>query len=342
MAFAVLWAGVDARGASASAPEPESVSSSESDPAAEPEAESPPLPSQEDDPGNIETPIFPQARYRDALRVRLESSFLPNSDFGAVDVSLYAPDARLRLTIPLSDRAVLQLRGRIGYSHYDFSGTSDLFGTGPTTGDPLDPLYRSGLSAQGAYRLNEERSFFVAGESWSLLANAFARSSWEAGQFAQGLSGGGSLAFGYQNEKIRIALGIRLESESTGGGVDVDPVATIRWDPTPRITVRNRGTGGQIEYRLTPSVETFVAGYVSSQSYRLADRAGASDDLKLRDRLVLVGTGFEWRINRHFRLNLEGGVVVSRKLQVRSDNTTLSSMTADTGGYLTLRVIVRP
>ena len=64
--------------------------------------------------------------------------------------------------------------------------------------------------------------------------------------------------------------------------------------------------------------------------------------MKLRDRLFLVGTGFEWRINRHFRLNLEGGVVVSRDIRVRSDDTTLSKMTADPGGYLTLRVIVRP
>ena len=342
MAFAVLWASVDARGASASAPEPESVSTSESDPAAEPEAESPPLPSQEDDPENVETPIFPQARYRDALRVRMASSFLPNNDFGAVDVSLYSPDVLIRLTVPLGDRAVLQFRGRMGYSHYDFSGTSDLFGTGPTTGDPLDPLYRFALSAQGAYRLNEERILFVTGESWSLLANAFARSNWEDGHFAQGLTGGGSLAFGYQNEKIRIALGIRLESDSTGGGVRVRPVATVRWDPTRRITVRNRGTGGQIEYRLTPSVATFAAGYVSSHSYRLANRAGAPDELNLRDRMVLVGTGFEWRINRHFRLNLEGGVVVSRNIRVRSDDTTLAKMTADPGGYLTLRVTVRP
>ena len=156
------------------------------------------------------------------------------------------------------------------------------------------------------------------------------------------LTGGGSVAFGYQNAKLRIALGIQLESEATGSGVGVNPVATIRWDPTPRITVRNRGTGGQIEYQLTSSVETFVATYVTSQSYRLADRAGAPGDLKLRDRLFLVGTGFEWRINRYFRLNLEGGVVASRKIQVRSDETTLSEMTADPGGYLTLRVTVRP
>jgi hypothetical protein len=106
--------------------------------------------------------------------------------------------------------------------------------------------------------------------------------------------------------------------------------------------VRNRGRGAQIEYRLTPSVATFVAGYVSSHSYRLANRAGAPGELKLRDRLVLVGTGFEWRINRQFRLNLEGGVVVSRSIQVRSDDTSISKMTADPGGYLTLRVTVRP
>ncbi len=340
--LAPVWVGADARGAPAGRPDPESVSTSEPEPASEPESESPLPRSQEDDPENLETPIFPQVRYRDALRVRVESGFLPNNDFGSVDVSLYSPAARVRLTVPLGDRAVLQFTGRIEYSHYDFSGTSDLFGTGPTTGDPLDGLYSSRLAIQGAYRLNQERSLIVAGEAWSLLANASARSRWEQGRFGKGLTGGGTLALGYQNAKVRIALGVRLENETTGGGVRVDPVATIRWDPTERITVRNRGRGGQIEVQLTPSITAFAAGYVKSRSYRLANRAGVPDDAVLRDRMVLVGTGFEWRINRRFRVNLEAGVVASREIRVRSNGTKLSLMRADPGGYLTVRVTVRP
>ena len=342
VALALLWAGADARGAPARRPEPESVSTSEPGPASEPASESPLPRSQEDDPENVETPIFPQVGYRDGLRVRVESGLLPHNDFRSVDVSLYSPDARIRLTVPLGDRAVLQFTGQMGTSRYDFSGVSDLFGTGPTTGDPLDPLYTSALRVQGAYRLNPERSLLVAGESWSLLANAFTRSRWEHGRFGKGLTGGGALALGYQNEKVRIALGVRLENEITGDGVRVEPVATIRWDPTERITVRNRGPGGQIEVQLTPSIATFAAAYVSSRSYRLANRAGVPGDSILRDRLVRVGIGFEWRINGNFRVNLEGGVVASREIRVRSNGTNLSSMTADPGGYLTVRVTVRP
>jgi len=342
VAFALLWVGADARGTPAGRPEPASVSTSEPEPASEPESESPLPRSQEDDPENVETLIFPQVRYRDALRVRLESGFLPNNDFGSVDVSLYSSAARIRLTVPLGDRAVLQFTGQMGYSHYDFSGTSDLFGTGPTAGDPLDRLYSSALRIQGAYRLNQERSLIVAGEAWSLLAAAFARSRWEQGRFGKGLTGGGALALGYQNETVRIALGVRLENETTGGGVRVDPLVTIRWDPTERITVRNRGVGFQIEVQLTPSIATFAAGYLKSQSYRLANRAGVPGDAILRDRMLRVGSGFEWRINRHLRVNLEAGVVASREIRVRSDGINLSLMRADPGGYLTVRLTLRP
>ena len=343
LAFALVWAGADARGAPTGRHETESVSPSEPGPASEPESELPLPRSQEDDPENVETPIFPQVRYRDALRVRVESGILPNHDFGSVDVSLYSPAVLFRLTVPIGDRSVLQFTGQMGYSHYDFSGTSDLFGTGPTTGDPLDRLYTSTLAVQAAYRLNAaEQSLIVAGESWSLLANAFARSRWEEGRFGKALTGGGTVALGYQNQKIRIALGVLLENETTGGGVRVEPVATIRWDPTERITVRNRGRGGQIEVQLTPSIAAFAAGYLKSQSYRLANRAGVPGDAILRDRMVLVGTGFEWRINRHFRVNLEVGVVASREIRVRSNGTNLSLMRANPGGYLTVRVTVRP
>ena len=171
VALAVLGASAEAWGAPDGSPAagPESVSTSESvptsesdlasesesDPTSEPASE-PALPrSQEDDIDNVETPIFPQAGYRDALRLRIATNFLPNNDFGLVDVSLYSPDVLLRFTVPLTDRAVLQMRGQMGASHYDFSGTSNLFGTGPTTGDPLDPLYRAGLRGPGG--LSPER-----------------------------------------------------------------------------------------------------------------------------------------------------------------------------------------
>jgi len=298
--------------------------------------------SQEDDPENVGTPIFPQVRYRDAVRLSLRSHFVPRSDFGSADVALYSPGARLRVTLPVSDRGVLQITGKAGGSHYDFSGTSDLFGLGPTSGDPIDGLYEALLSLQGAYRINDGGYLFVDGESWSLIGAAYGRSRWEDDNFEQGSTGGGILSLGYQNARLRMALGARLESRLIGSGVKVTPVGTIRWDPTKRLTVRNRGIGGQIEYRLTNRLELFAAGYVTTESFRLVDRAGVAGPLNLRDRQVLAGVGFEWNLSRYFRINVEGGVVASHTIKVRSDDATLSSLHADPAGYFDIVIAVRP
>jgi hypothetical protein len=298
--------------------------------------------SQEEDPENVGTPIFPQARYWDAVRLRLQSHFVPRSDFGAADVALYSPSARLRVTLPVSDRGVLQFTGRGGTSQYTFSGSTDWFGLGPTSSGPVEGLYSLLLALQGAYRLNDAGYVFVDGESWSVLGGVFGRSRWEGNDIADGWTGGGFLSVGYQNARLRMALGARLESRLIGSGVKVSPVATIRWDPTKWLTVRNRGTGLQIEYGLTNRLELFAAGYVSSDRYRLADRAGVAGPLTLRDRQVLAGVGFEWKLSRYFRINVEGGVVASHEIKVRSDDATLSSLRADPAGYFDIRIAVRP
>ena len=141
-----------------------------------------------------------------------------------------------------------------------------------------------------------------------------------------GLTGGGTLGLGYQSRRLRIALGASVESKLSGSGVNVGPVASIRWDPTKRITVRNRGTGGQVEYRLSKPLKVFVAGYLQGRRYRL----------------VLVGAGFEWRFSKHFVINLEGGAVTSHEIKVRSNGETLSSMTAKPAGYFDVRIALRP
>jgi hypothetical protein len=297
---------------------------------------------QEEDPENIGSPIFPQVQYRDAVRLRVQTHFVPLSDFGSADIGLYSPDLRLRVTVPLSERGVLQFTGRGGSSQYTFSGSTDWFGLGPTTSDPVEGLYSLVFALQGAYRLNDGGYLFRVGESWSVLAGGFGRSRWEGSDIADGWTGGATAGLGYQSRRLRIALGVAVESKLTGGGANVGPVASIRWDPTKRLTLRNRGTGAQIEYRLSKPLKVFATGYVAGQRYRLSERPGVPGNPTLRDQQVLAGVGFEWRPSRHFVLNLEGGVVASHEIKVQSDGVTLSSTTADPAGYFAVRIAVRP
>jgi hypothetical protein len=298
--------------------------------------------SQEEDPENIGTPIFPQVQYRDAVRLRVQSHFVPPSDFGSADIGVYGPDVRLRVTVPLSERGVLQFTGRGGSSQYTFSGSTDWFGLGSTSSDPVDGLYSLVFALQGAYRLNDGGYVFRDGESWSVLGGAFGRSRWEGNNIADGWTGGGTVGFGYQSRRLRVALGASVESKLTSSGASVGPVASIRWDPTKRITLRNRGTGGQIEYRLSRPLKLFATGYVTGRRYQLSDRPGVQGDPTLRDRQVLAGVGFEWRPWRHLVLNLEGGVVASHEIKIRSDGVTLSKTTAEPAGYFAIRIAVRP
>ena len=90
-------------------------------------------------------------------------------------------------------------------------------------------------------------------------------------------------------------------------------VGTLRWDPIRKLTIRNRELGAQVEYRLSSRIKLLLAGYQARQKYRL-DVPG---EVELRDEMMLVGTGFEWKISKYFRLLVEGGVVPSRNLRIK-------------------------
>lgn len=300
----------------------------------------PPQPVEADEPSQVDEPAFPGVRYREVFRLRVQSRFLPASDFGPADVTLYQPELRLRATLPLSQRAVLQLLARGGTSRYEFSGESDLLGLGPAPGDPFDDFYDASVSLQGALLLNEERHLFAKGERWSLLASVFGRSRWEVGAFADGITEGGSLGLGYEiPERLRLGVGASLASDISGSGIDVSPVFTIRWRVTKALTARNRGQGLQIEYRLRDNLEVFASGFLSSDEFRLAGPIDAT----LRDRQVLAGAGFEWKITKHLRINAEAGAVPWRELRVRARKLgSLGSMRADLSPYADIRFEVRP
>ncbi len=291
---------------------------------------------------NLEDPAFPTPRIRDAFRLRLQSRFLPAGAFESFDADLIRPDVRLRITAPLSKRAVLQFTARWGISLYDFDEGGALLGTGVL--DSRSEFQQASVGLQGGLRLNEGRSLFAEGEIWSLLLAGRAQSRWESGRFVDALTANGALALGYEiDDLIRIGVGVQLGSRIDRGGVRVTPVFNLKWEPTERLTVRNRGTGLQLEYRLNKRFELFATGFLDSDKFLLDSRRGQPDDITFRDRSILAGLGFEWKISKHFRVNVEGGAVAWREVRVRSqDRGTFFEEEADPGAYFDLRFEVRP
>lgn len=298
-----------------------------------------------DDSTHLEALAFPEPRVRDGLRVNFQSQFFPDANIGAGHSSLYQPDLRVRMNVPVSRRAIVRLSARGGMSSYQFRGGPILQNGGvDLVGDSLD-LYRTRISAQGAVRLNEDgTSWIVENETWALLATIGADASWESGAFDEALRVGSGLAIGYEiDNKLRLALGAIVGVSPDSGDVEVGPLATIRWNVTDRLTLRDRSLGLQLEYRWNPRLELFVSGFRTSDSYRLDEISAFGDELSLRDRQVLVGGGFEWELNRYVRLNAEAGIVAQRKLKVSDDDLgTLASESADPGAYFDVRIEIRP
>jgi hypothetical protein len=298
-----------------------------------------------DDSTHLEALAFPELRYRDGVRVNFQSQFLPDADLGDGHTSLYQPDLRARMNLPLSRRAILRLSARAGMSSYQFRGGPILQNSGvDLVGGSLD-LYRTRLSAQGALRLNEEgESWITENETWALLATLGADSSWESGAFDEAIRVGTGLAVGYEIDgKLRLALGAIVGYSPDSGDVEVGPLGTFRWNVTDRLTLRDRSLGLQLEYRWSPRLELFVSGFRNSDSYRLDEISGFGDEVSFTDRQWLAGAGFEWKLTPNLRLNAEAGGVAWRKVKVSEDDLgTLSSERADPGAYIDLRIEFRP
>jgi hypothetical protein len=341
----VLLAGPAGASEGEPTPEPDSERSTEVIVDGKKRETPPPDESVADDSTHLEALAFPELRYRDGLRVNFQSQFLPDADLGPGHTSLYQPDLRVRMNLPVSRRAIVRLSAKVGMSSYQFRGGPIFQNSGvDLIGKSLD-LYRTRVTAQGALRLNEAgESWITDNETWALLATVGADSSWESGAFDDSLRVGSGLALGYEiDDTLRLALGAIVGVSPDSGDVEVGPLATFRWSVTDRLTVRDRSLGLQLEYSWSPQLELFVSGFRNSDSYRLRRSSTFGDDISLRDRQWLVGGGFEWKLSRYLRLNAEGGVVVQRKLKVsEGDLGTLASESADPGAYIDLRIELRP
>jgi hypothetical protein len=292
--------------------------------------------------GEVDEPTFPRVLGREALRIWLESRFEPDADFGEAELGLAKPGARGRLRMPVSSRASVQLSGGFAANLYDADGKSQLFAGCPECPAP-DEFYASSLGLQAALLLNDDWHL-IGEDAFALLGEAFGRARWEPGAFDDSLTGGGALGLGYElPDKLRIAVGVRVESALDGGSPAISPSGTFRWDVTPWLRLRNRGFGAQLELRPIRRLEVFAAGFRASDRFRLHSRSGLADDAVFRDRQWLVGGGIQLKLHRMLRLVAEGGAIVDRQISLRARGEgTLDTTGGDPSPYAELRIEIRP
>jgi len=291
----------------------------------------------------LDEPAFPEALVHDRMRLWTGAFFAPGAGFGGQDVDLYRPELRLRYRFPIDEVVSLQVTGDFRTSVYDGHGSGPLFTDCPDCPLP-DDLYMAGIGTQGGYVVNHGWHLLRADEQWAVLAALFVRARWEPGAFSDSITPGGSLSLGYQLTKsFRIALGARLERALDGDGVKVAPTGFLRWDITPKVRLRDRDVGLELEYRPRGRWEIFVTAFQSSDRFLLDDRPGLTSSPTFRDAQVLTGGGVVFKIAHFLRLSLEAGAIVDRTLSVKTaDDGKLDSTDGDVSPYATLRIEFRP
>ena len=282
----------------------------------------------------------------DVLKVRLTLAerYIGNADFGSFDATTHQPEARLRVSMPLSRKAAVRLIGTGRALLYDIDGSSNLFGTGVTTDKPFDNLYSWGLRLQGAYVFDPEWTAFSEDERWLLLLQGGVRATWEGGSdMGDGLRGAGSIAAGYRlGDRLEVAAGISLGSRLLRSGVGISPLLEFDWRINEDWKLKSYGTGLQLERTLTDDWIVFTRARLEGSSFRLADRGGAVGKGSLRVRQVPVGLGVQWKPLRMLRLRLTAGVVAYNQMRLKNENNDIvTRITSDPAPYVAFRVDLR-
>jgi hypothetical protein len=285
----------------------------------------------------------------EAFRIRLATLVAPEARFGSGDVSLVRPELSARATWPVSDKVILRATTRVSESRYRFHGdawgsAAELPGVGvdpDTVFGNLD-LHAVQLGLEGAYGLSRDTHWLAEHEEWAAVGTIYAGSRWEDGAIGSGLGAGAAIGIGYEiPERLRLALGVSLRTPLDHADVDVGPLLVLRWRPIDRFTLRTRELGLQAEYALTPVFEVFLAGFRSTDRFRLNDRSPLGD-LSFRDRRVQVGAGLEWKLSNWLHIALEGGAIVDRRIRVQEEDLgTLLSHHGGPSGYCEVRVELR-
>jgi hypothetical protein len=297
----------------------------------------------------LDTPPFPGLDITNAFRIHLDAFTAPDASVGSGHVTVVRPEVGLRATWPVNDRLLVRIGARLAEARYRFRG--NVWGIVPLpSGQAFDGderigdlnLHAARLPLEAAHHLSENTNWLAKGERWSVVGAAYIGSRWEDGDFDSGLDAGGGIGVGYEiPERLRVALGVSLHSQLDKADIDLDPLFSLRWRPVDRVTVRTRELGLQVELELYPAFEIFLAGFRSSDGYRLRDRAPLGD-VFFRDRHVRVGGGIDWALANWLHFELEAGAVVERRLRVREEDLgTLLSERAGPSPYFEVRFDVR-
>jgi hypothetical protein len=291
----------------------------------------------------VDEPAFPEAFLRDRVRVWTNTFVAPSTDFGDQHLELTRHEFRIRARVPVGNQLSVQVTGDFRASLYDEDGNGALFDDCAQCSAP-DDLYATSLGVQGGYLLNRRWAVFRADELWALLGGVYASARFEPGAFEESVSPGMSFGIGYQlPDVVRIAIAGRVERALDGDGVKIAPTGYLRWKLAPRLELRNRGLGLQLEYRPVQRWEFFLAGFRSSDSFRLDDRPNAPSGTTFKDSQILVGGGVALKAYRALRLTFEAGAIVDREISIDSRNDgELDSADGETSPYFALRLELRP
>jgi len=270
------------------------------------------------------------------VRFRSDTRFVVGSDFGASEADLYWPRGYLQVGVPLSERAAVRFRLSGGAAIYDFDGSTDLFGAGPSSREPFDELYSGTLALEGRYLMTEK---------WALYGQGFAAARWEdGGAFDDSIVGGGGVAIGYRiPDRFKLILGGGLKSRLDRSSLGPYPLIDLEWMISDAWRLQIHGPGALLEYKFSDAFKVFARGQMTTRSYRLDDRLGAAGRGTVRDRQLPVGLGFRWAAHRNFRIGISAGVMVEHKLKVRDRHRhTIGSISADPAPYFELQIDLRP
>jgi hypothetical protein len=273
------------------------------------------------------------------LRLEVGSGFAPSANAGGSEVSVATPGGRLRLQGPVGERVGAQAFIGYGTTLYDVQDSADLFTDCENdAGEPLncpvpDEFYAASFGAQVAYLLNPHSFLFFEGERWALVGESFIRGRWERGAFEDSLKVGTIAAVGYDLTKhIRVAIGAQVD-------VNLDGAAS-RWsrrplsDGTSPSGSASRTTASASGSRVR-RFEFFVAGYRSSDGYRLHDRDGLPAGAGSRPALAIGGVGGSWPAGCGSRRR---PAIVDRRLSVTAMRSTLSDQDVASSPYIDVRL----
>jgi hypothetical protein len=275
------------------------------------------------------------------LRVRFSARTLPSANFGSSEVGRWTPEARFRVRFPITEDSVGRVTARFRSARYNWGG-GNLFGSSTLQKGLPNDFYGAAIELHAAHAADFVPKLFIDGEVWSLVAGAWWRSRWAPGAFDEGMTGGGLVGISYAlTDRLRIVLGVGVESRIGRSGVRFRPTGSLHWKISERWKIRTRGLGAQIDYAIIRPVSFFATAHRFWDNFALDQTTAKGQTVVFRDRPeALVGGGFKWQITKRLRLIAEGGVVIGRKLNARVDGENiLSSMRADPHGYFDLRLL---